>query len=377
MKNSALPLLPTLAGVVAGTVTVLVVMMAFVQPQFQTIQNQIDLLAQTSSTLRTPIVNTTPPIQIVPIEPRPLVPAYPPAFLERRLSSVLTLIRRGRADSQPIGVERELGAAVAITSDGWIATSRSAVEGLRLNELSVAWSGRVYPVKRAVRDTATDVVYLNIDVQGLPAATFARASDVESGAAVWLESRPGQLRADLIIDSSSMTSGEILSSERPGRRFLVQGLSGKNLGAAIWDGGGKLVGIAETANDNSMRVIPAEGLGAALAQLTSSGEIRRPLLGIRGIDLADTVLDTTSSTFPQLGTWVRAVPVGTPAYRNLAENDVIERVERDILDGTADLGERLMDYRPGVTITLYGRRNGQPFQAKVTLGSHNTAETVK
>lgn len=374
MKNSAFAFLPTVAGVLAGTVMALVVTLALVQPQIQSIHDQIDLLGQATSTPSIPIV---PPVQIVPIEPRPLVPAYPPAFLERRISSVLTIIRRGRADNLPIASERELGSAVAITSDGWLATSQSAVDGLRLAELSVVWNGRAYPVRRAVHDTATDIVYLNIETRDLPAAAFARASDVESGAAVWFESRPKQLRADLVIDDSQMLTRDALSSERAGRRFLVQGLSGKNSGAAVWDGGGKLVGIAEETDEHGTRVIPAEGLGTALAQLIGTGEITRPLLGIRGIDLADIALDTASSTLPQLGTWVRAVPAGTPAYRNLAENDVIERVERDILDGSADLGERLLDYRPGVTITLYGQRNGRPFQARVTLGSHNTAETIK
>jgi hypothetical protein len=218
MKNPVLLWLPTIAGVVAGTATAVVVTLAYVQPQFQAIRDQIDTLAVTTST-----PEIIPPVQIVPIEPRPLVPAYPPAFLERRISSVVTVVRRGRADGMPVAAERELGAAVAITSDGWLATSWSAVNGLRLNELGVAWSGRVYPVLRAVRDTATDIVYLNINAHGLPAAAFARASDVESGAAVWYEPRPGQLRADLVIDDSSMLTREALSSERAGRRFLVDG----------------------------------------------------------------------------------------------------------------------------------------------------------
>lgn len=374
MKNPVLALLPTVAGVLAGTVTALVVTLALVQPQFEAVRKQIDTLAQTTSTLTIP---TTPQVEIVPIEPRPLVPAYPPAFLERRISSVLTIVRRGRSDAQPIAEERELGSAVAITSDGWLATSWAAVQGLRLSELSVVWSGRVYPVRRAVRDTSTDIVYLNINANGLPAAAFSRADDVESGAAVWFESRPGALRADLIIDHSAMLMREALSSERAGRRFLVTGLAGKNSGAAVWDGGGKLVGIVEEIDENGASVIPAEGIGTALGQLIGTGEITRPLLGIRGIDLADIALDTTSSTLPALGAWVRSVPTAMPAYRNLAENDVIERVERDILDGSADLGERLLEYRPGATITLYGRRNGQSFQARVTLGSHNTAETIK
>ena len=374
MKNPVLTFLPTIAGVLAGTVAAVAMSFAFLQPQLQGLRSDIDELRQATST---PSASVVPPVQIIPIEPRPLIPAYPPAFLERRVSSVVAVVRRARTEQAVLPAERELGAAVALTSDGWLATSGEAVDSLRLADMGIAWSGRVFPVRRAVRDTATDIVYLKIDANNLPAVAFARASDVQSGAAVWFEARPGQLRADLVIDESSMLTRDALSSERAGRRFLVQGLAGETSGAAVWDGGGKLVGIADVIGEHGMTVIPAEGLGNALAQLIGNGQILRPLLGIRGIDLADIALETSSSSLPGIGTWVRSVPAGTPAYRNLAENDVIERVERDILDGNADLGERLLDYRPGVTLTLYGRRNGQSFQARVTLGSHNSAETIK
>jgi len=375
MKQAISPFLPTVAGVLSGTLAAFAVTFALVQPELRQIEERLGELGRATSTpVTTPL---EPPVQIVPIESRPLLPSYPPAFLERKVSSVLNLVRRGRADGQPVSNERILGSAVALTSDGWLATSRRAVEGLRLNDLSVAWNGKVYPVRRATRDTSTDVAYLKIDVNNLPTTAFARASDVQSGAAVWLESHPGQLRADLVIDASIPSTMEAVTSERAGRRFLVQGNERLASGTAVWDGGGKLVGVTDTSDANGTVVIPAEGMGSTLAQLINTGAIQRPLLGIRGLDLAHMTLDTASSSLPTIGTWVRSVPNATPAYRNLAENDVIERIERDILDGTADLGETLHDYRPGATVTLYGRRNGEAFQARVTLGTQNTAETIR
>ncbi len=378
MKNPVFAYLPTIAGVSAGTLAAVVVSFAFLQPQLNSLHQELADLRQSTSTLvAIPSTPLTPPIEIIPIERRPLVPTYPSAFLDRRVSSVVTLVRRGKNDSLPISEEREIGGAVALTTDGWLATSRSTVEGLRLADLGVEWSGRMFPVRRAFRDTATDIVYLKIDATNLPTVAFSRASDVQSGAAVWFESRPGQLRADLIVDASVMSTRDPLSSERAGRRFLIQGMPGNTAGGAVWDGGGKLVGIIEADGASGLTVLPAEGLGSTLAQLVGSGEILRPLLGIRGVDLAEVTLDTASSSLPSLGMWVRGVTVGTPAYRNLVENDVIERVERDILDGNADLGERLLDYRPGATLTFYGRRAGESFQARVTIGSHNTAEAIK
>ncbi len=124
-------------------------------------------------------------------------------------------------------------------------------------------------------------------------------------------------------------------------------------------------------------MIPLEGVGAALTQVVSNGHILRLTLGIRGLDLSDVTLDATSSTLPTLGSWVKTVAAGTPAYRNLLENDVIERVERDILDGYADLGERLQAYKQGATLTFYGKRKGADYQARITLGSQNMAEAIK
>jgi S1-C subfamily serine protease len=56
---------------------------------------------------------------------------------------------------------------------------------------------------------------------------------------------------------------------------------------------------------------------------------------------------------------------------------VILRVERDILDGTLDLGEILADYRPGATVTLRVWRDGTDFDLPVTLGSVTTSEPLK
>jgi S1-C subfamily serine protease len=61
----------------------------------------------------------------------------------------------------------------------------------------------------------------------------------------------------------------------------------------------------------------------------------------------------------------------------LADGDVIERIERDILDGTADLGERLFEYRPGASVSVSGRRRKDAFQAEVTLGAEVVSENLK
>ena len=139
------------------------------------------------------------------------------------------------------------------------------------------------------------------------------------------------------------------------------------------------------ASENGWRVTPVGSVGRDLGALLSTGEIRRAALGVRAHDLASLVLDTRPATLPLMGAWLRpdrktgqpAVTATGPSGKQLKEGDVIERIERDILDGAADLGERLLDYRPGATVRVHGERAGAPFTAEITLGDVLMSETIK
>jgi S1-C subfamily serine protease len=147
-----------------------------------------------------------------------------------------------------------------------------------------------------------------------------------------------------------------------------------------------LVGILEAADEaGAWRVLPAAPIGSALAQFLQNGSIQRASLGVRSYDLSSVTVDAPSSTLPSLGAWLHAdrktgaAAVNTKGVsaKSLRDGDVIERIERDILDGSADLGERLLDYRPGVAVNLTVSRKGEEMQIPVTLGTETVSETIK
>jgi S1-C subfamily serine protease len=268
---------------------------------------------------------------------------------------------------------------VAITSDGWVSTSDVAISGLRISDLAVAVGGRVRPVERGIRDRSTGIAYLKIATGGLPTPAFVRASDVVSGAAVWVEAQPRQLHPEIILTVRA-PSQEPTDSMVIGRRFLISMPTGitRPIGASVWDGAGRLVGLVEKMDGaGQAQVIPATTLGSSLSQWLANGSIQRASLGVRTLDMSGITLDMATSSLPTLGAWVRNVSASGPAYRQLLVGDVIERIERDILDGTADLGERLLDYRPGVSVTLTGRRRGAAFSVLVPLADETVSETIK
>lgn len=348
----------------------------------QVFQDQLTKIRPASPT-------STATIEEIPVNPPLPASGYPDLFVTRSTSPVLKLIRRTATVKSEEGIvspDRLIGAAVSLTADGWFVTPDATVAGLRLADLSVAWQGRTYPVLEGVRDAATGAVFLKAAITGLPVTNLVRASDVITGTGAWVEVLPHEIRPSMITSiSERATTTERLSSEIATRRFaLSTSVSGVS-GGAVWNARGDLLGLVlkSVRPGEASRVLPANDLIQALQSLLSQREIRHASLGIRTVDLATVIFEDGRQ--PALtGAWIMpgtaaapSIAPAAPAATMLQEGDVIDRIERDVLDGRADLGERLLDYRPGSAITLYGTRKGVPFQARVTLGSVVTSEVLK
>ncbi len=318
---------------------------------------------------------TEPRVEVVPIERPAASPLYPSAFIARRLSPVVTLVRRNPSKPTDEGVavgEREVGAAITVTADGWLITTAQAFNGAHVSDLAAVWNGRAYPLTKAIRDQATDVVFLKIEASDLPASEFVHPEDLAHGIVVWLEPRAKRLQPETVLDLRAHHQVEIASSERATRRLLVSGNAGSFWsGGGVWDTQGRLIGLLETFTADGWRVVPASNISGSLASLLSSGEIRHASLGIRTLDLAARVFERSRTEIPRQGAWVRT------GSKVLREGDVIERIERDILDGTADVGERLLSYHPGTRVTLTITRQGKLLEVSVILGSVLTSEFLK
>lgn len=371
-----IPLVSIVGGALAGWMTA----SWYASPQFERL---LTLLRERSGNTTT----TTQVVQIVPIESRPVLPSYPAAFQARREQPVASIIRRVPVGDPTHEDARVLGSAVALTADGWFGTTVSAVGNVRLADMVLALGNRQLPITKAVKDTATDLVFLKVETGDLPVAAFVRADDVVAGAAVWIESGRGLLRPETIVSVRARSTNAPVLSEAAIRRFRVTGPDDQALyrGAAVWDGGGKLLGFLSVGKADSWEVIPGSFAASALGSLLGDGVIRRSTLGIRTQDLDSfTFEDERPLAVPRHGALLKAVsralpavlPTG-PSAGTLREGDVIERLDRDILDGDADLGERLLDYRPGASLTISGSRAGQPLSVEVILGEAVTSEAVR
>ncbi len=352
------------------------------------------VLTVATSTQPLPTASTTaaiPTFSILPLERMPASSLVPPFALSRRSSSLAVLYRKPKAgtlEERVLTDDRMLGQAVSLTSDGWFVTEAAAIEGLRFIDMTIWHDGQSYAPQRIMLDHLNQTAFIKIDATGFPSSAFTHVSELAIGAEVWLETRPEALRSTSVVDLRTRVAvQDVVGSEVASRRITLDRMTAAgDRGGAVWDPNGSLVGIVESKEGEPMRIVPASGIAASFSSLLSTGEIRHAVLGVRSIDLAVLRIDGSRGVLPAAGAWIHDDKKGakpgvvrdSPAFKSkLQTGDVILRVERDILDGTADLGEVLAEYRPGASVTLRVLRAGVDTDVKVDLGTVVTGELVK
>ncbi|MFA4953980.1 MAG: PDZ domain-containing protein [Patescibacteria group bacterium] len=331
----------------------------------------------------------TSTLALITVERPALTSVVPAAFLKHRARQSAALYRAPRSenfDDRLLGDERLLGQAVALTSDGWFITTEAALGGLKRADFVVWYGAASYVAEKGFVDHLNGTVYFKIALRDVPAASFAQVRDLLPGIEVWSEQRPGELAPQVITDLNYRADPNVfLSSENVARRIVLSGTAqAASRGSAAWDASGQLIGIVESAPGEVLRLIPVSSIAASFTSLLQQNEIRHAVLGVRALDLAVMRLAGTRGDLPARGAYLRddkkitaLLRDGPAAKAKLKSGDVILSVERDILDGSADLGEILSEYKPGSRVTLRVQRDGKDTDIPVTLGSFVSSEALK
>lgn len=344
----------------------------------------IERLTALTARLEAELRAATPkPAEPLLLQRTALYSGLPAAFRAGRASPTLPLFKLdSRSKEEFVFAQESSGLAIALTADGWLVTSGAGMTSGRVNELVVGWKGKLYQPERAIRDTSTGLVYLKITGTDLPAAALASRSDVELGEPVWIESVSGQYAPNTLVRFGMATGSQpTFSSDQWNRRYILAYASVHPF-ASVWNERGQLVGFAESGKGE---VLPADAIRTALSSLLNRGAIHRPSLGVRYVDISETYTREAERATADKGALLRgdkratlpAIAATSPAKQVLQEGDVIERIDRDILDGTWTLAERVLEYVPGATVTIAGVRQKQPFEARVTFGDVITSEILK
>ncbi|MBI3855536.1 MAG: trypsin-like peptidase domain-containing protein [Planctomycetes bacterium] len=282
-----------------------------------------------------------------------------------------------------------IGSGVIVSAEGHIITNHHVVDAEgRRQTLRVRFSdGREFAAKVQGTDSETDLALLKIDPKGLALSPirFADSDKVRTGHLCLAIGSPFGY-------SHSVTFGTVSAKHRhaqlsqPYQDFIQTDapINPGNSGGALVNIQGELIGInaaivSETRGSDGVGLAIASNLVKFVSdQLQKYGHVRRGYLGIRPMDLDQTVATYGISSMDDLlkdvglkaarGVFVDFVEAGSPADKaGLRRGDVIVEFNDKPVAGQNDMFFKVAEVNPGSTISLKALQKKKETELKIVL----------
>ncbi|HET7322302.1 MAG TPA: Do family serine endopeptidase [Longimicrobiaceae bacterium] len=289
---------------------------------------------------------------------------------------------------QPRAVPTEaMGSGFIISPDGYIMTNNHVVEGA--DEVTVVLNNRrEYPAKIIGRDPTTDVAVIKIDAENLPTVKIGDPEADRVGEWVLAIGNPLGLNFTVtagiisakgrplpIIRQTLQEQGEI-NSALAIEDFIQTdaAINPGNSGGPMVNTRGEVIGINSAIASESGYY---QGYGFAIPidlakrigdDLIRYGHVRRPMLGVSIRDV--TPEDVDYYNLPAVsGVLVQPFgPAESPARAaGVKPGDVIVAVDGEPVNQVNELQKKIIEQRPGQTVTLEVIRNGKHLKIPVQL----------
>ena len=281
------------------------------------------------------------------------------------------------------GTAKASGTGVIISEDGYIVTNNHVVQASSNNafyEISKANKVTVslynddteYEAEIVGTDAQTDLAVLKIDKTGLTAAELENSDSVQVGEFAMAVGNPLGMEDSITAGIVSGTNRKITDSD--GNTYIAiqtdAAINSGNSGGALVNSQGKVIGI------NNLKFIgdDVEGIGFAIPsntvksvsdQLIKYNKVKRPYMGISGIDLTEQLSEQYDLP---IGVYVRSVEDFSAAQKaNIKAGDVILEINGTKVETMDELDEIKNKYQIGETITLKIYRDGNEIEVQVEL----------
>ena len=278
------------------------------------------------------------------------------------------------------------GSGIIISDDGYILTnnhvvSSSSSESNSYYQISEATKVSVtlfndeteYEAKIVGQDEQTDLAVIKIEKTGLTKAEFADSDDVKVGEFAMAVGNPVNMTSTVTTGIVSAVNRKITDSD--GKTYTCiqtdAAINSGNSGGALVNAQGKVIGI----NTLKLSGSGIEGIGFAIpinsttditSQLIQYSKVKRPFIGISGIDLDET---TAKKYNLVVGIYVKSVEDFSSAEKGgLKAGDVIIEADGKSIKSMDELNEIKNSHQIGDTIKLKVNRNGSEKEITLTLG---------
>ena len=276
---------------------------------------------------------------------------------------------------------------VVVTSDGIIATYRTAIIEKDATYQAFLFNGNNYEAKLIGVDEFSNLAFLKIEAQNLTAVSLGDSSDVRPGkkiVAIGNSSGEYQNRyaAGLLsnIDKTFNLAGKTVSSSEKLEGVFQDDFSNQKdyIGAPVIGYSGDLIGLVGMLNidgQDQYFQIPSSVLQKTVARLLDGGFDKNPSLGVYYVSISKEYAISHSLNFDRgaliyapSGKQGLAIISGSPAETvGLKINDVITMVSNQAVNLDNPLSNLINQYKKGDTVELTINRAGQEMKIQVKL----------
>lgn len=278
------------------------------------------------------------------------------------------------------------GSGFIVESNGVILTNKHVISDAGAEYTVLTNDGKKYPAKILARDPVDDVAILKIEAENLPVAALGDSSKIELGDDVLAIGNALGLFKNTV--SRGIISGMSRSiSAKPDPKEPVQELRGLiQTDAAINPGnsGGPIINLdGEVIGINAAIVFGAQNVGFAipinaakrdLSDVRKFGRVRRPLLGLRYINIDETLQEKMNlpvnygALVAGKGPHHEAVIPNTPAsVAGLREKDIVLEFNNVKLTMDRTIQDFLEEMNVGDDLILKVLRGDKMLDMKVQL----------
>ncbi len=279
-----------------------------------------------------------------------------------------------RAEAPPL---MGYGSGVIISKDGYIVTNNHVIEDS--DEIVVVLDNKKeYTARLIGTDPSTDVALLKVDAEDLAYLTFGSSDELRLGEWVLAIGNPFNLTSTVTagIVSAKARNLPLNRTQEYSIESFIQtdaAVNPGNSGGALINTRGELVGI-NTAIATRTGVfagfsfaIPVSIVEKVVNDLIEYGAVQRALLGVNIRDVT-AELAREEDLGEIEGVFVVDVREGGAAKQaGIRPKDVIISIENKRVNSMSELQELVSKYRPGETVRVIIKRNGQLKQYDLVL----------
>ncbi len=276
------------------------------------------------------------------------------------------------------------GSGIIISEDGYILTNNHIVSTSSSEsyyEVSDATKVTVtlfndeteYEAKIIGKDEETDLAVIKIEKTGLAKAEFADSDNIKVGEFAMAVGNPLGMQSSITCGVISAVNREVTDSD--GKTFtLIQtdaAINSGNSGGALVNSEGKVIGI----NTLKLSGTGIEGMGFAIpinsttditSQLIQYSKVKRPYIGITGMDLDEETAKTYNLV---VGAYVKSVDDFSAAEKaGIKIGDVIIEADGKKITTMDELNEIKNSHQIGDEMKIKVNRDGQEKELTLTLG---------